>query len=35
MPLTLRIIEFNHDPSSASISAMNIRRNTVLVVPVP
>jgi hypothetical protein len=35
MPLTLRIIEFNHDPSSASISAMNIRRNKDFEVPVP
>jgi hypothetical protein len=35
MPLTLRTIEFNHDPISAVTSAMNIRRNQDFEVPVP
>lgn len=35
MALTLKAITFNHDPASASISAMNIRRNKDFEVPVP
>jgi hypothetical protein len=35
MPLTLRTIVFNHDPTSASTSAMNIRRNKDFEVLVP
>lgn len=35
MALTLRTITFNHDPFSAVVSAMNIRRNKDFEVPVP
>src|SRR5687768_4539190 len=35
MALTLRTIELNHDPNSATTSAMNIRRNNDFEVPVP
>jgi hypothetical protein len=35
MPLALKTITFNHDPFSASTSALNIRRNKDFEVPVP
>ena len=35
MPLTLKTITLNHDPNSASTSAMNIRKNKDFEVPIP